>query len=55
MEPPVDGEPLKHYVFTRRRHEQVGFAAEESGMTAYFCARYENQKGWGPVVSAIIP
>jgi hypothetical protein len=23
----------------------VDFAAGESGMTAYFCARYENQKG----------
>jgi hypothetical protein len=29
--------------------------ALESEMTAYFCARYENQKGdvgeWGPIVS----
>jgi hypothetical protein len=37
----------------------VEFDASESGMTAYFCARYENRKGdvgaWGPVASAIIP
>jgi hypothetical protein len=43
----------------RRKKEAVDFDASESGMTAYFCARYENQKGehgsWGPVVSAIIP
>ena len=35
------------------------FDAGESGMTAYFCARYENRKGefgtWGPVAAAIIP
>jgi len=28
-------------------------------MTAFFCARYENQKGergpWGPVASAVVP
>jgi hypothetical protein len=45
--------------FTRRKKELVDFDASESGMTAYFCARYENQKGehgaWGAVVSAIIP
>ncbi|MHB9293988.1 hypothetical protein Holit_03111 [Hollandina sp. SP2] len=37
----------------------VDFDAAESGMTVYFCARYENQKGehgsWGAVVPAIIP
>lgn len=58
MKPPLDGEELLHYRFTRRKTELVSFAAEESGMTAYFCARYENGKGeaggWGPVVSAII-
>jgi hypothetical protein len=58
-EPPKDGEVLRHHVFTRRGRELVAFDAAESGMTAYFCARYENQKGWtgswGPVVSAIIP
>ena len=59
MEPPKDGEPLKHYKFTRRKNERVVFDSSESGMTAYMCGRYENQKGWvgewGPVVSAIIP
>ncbi|MDR2619338.1 MAG: hypothetical protein LBC62_10750, partial [Treponema sp.] len=58
-EAPLDGEELLHYRFTRRMTEQVGVAAEEAGMTAYFCSRYENRKGeagkWGPVVSAIIP
>jgi hypothetical protein len=59
MKPPLDGEELLHYRFTRRKTELVSFAAEESGMTAWFCARYENGKGeageWGPVVSAVIP
>jgi hypothetical protein len=59
MKPPLDGEELLHYRFTRRKTELVDFAAEESGMTAYFCSRYENGKGdfgkWGPVASAIIP
>jgi hypothetical protein len=58
-EPPLDGEGLMHHTFTRRGRELVVFDAAESGMTAYFCARYENQKGqkgsWGPVASAIIP
>jgi hypothetical protein len=59
MREPKDGEELLHYRFTRRKKELVGFEAAESGMTAWFCARYENRKGffgnWGPVVSAIIP
>jgi hypothetical protein len=59
MKPPLDGADLLHYRFTHRKLEQVGFAAEEAGMTAYFCSRYENRKGdvgkWGPVVSSIIP
>jgi hypothetical protein len=59
MKPPLDGEELIHYRFTRRKTEVVSFAAEESGMTAYFCSRYENGKGeageWGPVASAVIP
>jgi hypothetical protein len=58
-EPPLDGESLIHHAFTRRSKELVVFDAAESGMTAYFCARYENQKGqkgtWGPVAQAIIP
>jgi hypothetical protein len=59
MKEPLSGDEMLHYRFTRRKKELVGFDASESGMTAYFCARYENQKGqvgkWGPVVGAIIP
>ncbi|MDR0644465.1 MAG: hypothetical protein LBG05_06080 [Treponema sp.] len=59
MKEPLSGDELLHYRFTRRKMELVDFAAEESGMTAFFCARYENQKGgygsWGPVASAVIP
>jgi hypothetical protein len=59
MQEPLSGEELMYYRFTRRKKELVTFDAAESGMKAYFCARYENQKGehgeWGPVVSAIIP
>jgi hypothetical protein len=59
MAPPLDGEGLKHCIFTHRARELVVFDAAESGMTAYFCARYENRKGWvgswGPVSSAVIP
>jgi hypothetical protein len=59
MEAPKDGEGLLHFRFTRRRKEKMLFAAEEGGMTAWVCCRYENRKGeagqWGPVVSAVIP
>ncbi|MDR1466052.1 MAG: hypothetical protein LBI40_00305 [Treponema sp.] len=59
MKEPLSGDELLHYRFTRRRKELVAFDAAEAGMTAFFCARYENQKGniglWGSVVSAIIP
>jgi hypothetical protein len=59
MKPPLSGDELLHYRFTRRKKEPVDFDASESGMTACFCSRYENGKGeagkWGPVVSAIIP
>jgi hypothetical protein len=59
MKPPLSGDEMLHYRFTRRKTEIVSFNAEESGMTAYFCSRYENSKGeagdWGPVVPAIIP
>jgi hypothetical protein len=34
-------------------------AYNESGMTVYYCIRYENNKGdkgpWGPMVQAVIP
>jgi hypothetical protein len=59
MKAPVDGKGLAHHRFSRRRKEKLLFDAEDGGMTAYVCCRYENQKGevgqWGPVVSAIIP
>jgi hypothetical protein len=59
MKEPLSGDELLHYRFTRRKKEAVGFDAAESGMTAYFCARYENGKGqvgqWGPVAKAVIP
>jgi hypothetical protein len=59
MREPLSGDGLLHYRFTRRKKEPVDFNAGESGMTAYFCARYENQKGqhdaWGTVVQAVIP
>jgi hypothetical protein len=59
MKEPLSSDELLHYRFTRRKKELVEFDASESGMTAYFCARYENQKGqygtWGAVVQAIIP
>jgi hypothetical protein len=50
---------MAFWLFTRRKKELVDFDASESGMTVYFCACYENQKGdhgsWGTVVSAVIP
>jgi hypothetical protein len=53
MKKPLSGDELLYYRFTCRRKEVVDFAADEGGMTAYFCARYDNQKGeygaWGPV------
>jgi hypothetical protein len=59
MAPPKDGEGLTHYRFTRRRKERIVFSAEEAGMTAYVCARYENDKGevglWGPLTSMVVP
>jgi hypothetical protein len=58
MSAPLSGDELMYLRFTRRKKELVAFDAAEAGMTVYFCARYENQKGqhgaWGPVVSAII-
>jgi hypothetical protein len=59
MKPPADGKGLTHIRFTRRRKEKLVFDAEDMGMTAFVCCRYENQKGkagqWGPVASIIIP
>jgi hypothetical protein len=57
MKPPLSGDDLKYFKFTRQHKEEVVFPPEEAGMTAYFCARYENPKGdagdWGPIVSTI--
>jgi hypothetical protein len=59
MKIPASGAGMLHHCFTRRKKELVNFDSEESGMTAYFCARYENRKGWwgpwGPVSGAVIP
>jgi hypothetical protein len=59
MHPPLSGDELLYHRFTRRATETVVFDAAESGMTAYCCARYENQKGlygaWGPVAAAVVP
>jgi hypothetical protein len=59
MKPPVSGDELLYYKSTRKKKVIVGFDPHESGMTAYFCARYENQKGeagnWGRIVSIVVP
>jgi hypothetical protein len=59
MKPPVSGDELLYYRFTRNKKEIAVFDAEEAGMTAYFCARFENQKGeageWGPIVCIVSP
>jgi hypothetical protein len=59
MKAPVDGKGLQHLRFTRRRKEKIIFDAEDGGMTASICCRYENRKGdagqWSPIASAIIP
>jgi hypothetical protein len=45
--------------FTKRKKELINHAYNQSGMTAYYCIRYENNKGdkgpWGPIFSAVIP
>jgi len=59
MKEPLSGAELLHWRFTRRRRDFVEFDGGESGMRAFFCARYENQKGehgpWGPIASGVIP
>jgi hypothetical protein len=59
--PPLTGSDLPHSHFTHRKKYRFDFEGE-SGNTAYFCLRYENQKGgkdgegpFGPIFSAIIP
>ena len=59
QKPPVSGDELPQSFFTKRKREIMDFPAETSGMTAWFCIRYENSKGqsgpWGPLFSVIIP
>jgi hypothetical protein len=59
MKPPVSGDELLYYKSTRKKKVIVAFDPHESGMTAYFCARYENQKGeagnWGRIISITVP
>ncbi|MDR2510352.1 MAG: hypothetical protein LBC77_06885 [Spirochaetaceae bacterium] len=59
MNEPLSGDDLLYFKFTRRKKETVEFDPAESGMTVFFCSRYENQKGqhgaWGAVASAVIP
>jgi hypothetical protein len=59
MTPPVSGDELQYYKFTRKKKEIVAFDPHEAGMTAYFCSRYENQKGeageWGRIISIVVP
>jgi len=57
--PPASGKDLRESRFTRQKKALFTFQPEESGKTAYFAIRYENNKGvagpWGPLFSAIIP
>jgi hypothetical protein len=57
--PPVNGDELPHSVFFRRKKKKMDFLQEDSGKTAYLCARYENSKGeaggWGVMISVVIP
>jgi hypothetical protein len=59
MSAPLSGEGLNYVMATRRSKETREYAGEESGRTAYYCARFENQRGehgpWSPIVSAVIP
>jgi hypothetical protein len=37
MKPPLSGDEMLHFKFTRRKTDLAGFAAEESGMTRKSC------------------
>jgi hypothetical protein len=56
--PPLTGDDLPHSVFTRKKKHIFNFEGC-SGMTVYFCLRYENKKGepgpYGPIFSVTIP
>jgi hypothetical protein len=57
--PPVSPEELTESEFTRKRRYTFEFAYEDTGKTAFFCVRIENEKGeqgpWGTMFSAAIP
>jgi hypothetical protein len=57
--PPVNGDELPHSLFFRGKKKTLDFLQEDSGKTAYLCARYENSKGetggWGVMLHVIIP
>jgi hypothetical protein len=56
--PPTNPDDLRKSFFTKRKKDVIEFEFGESGKTAYFAVRIENdgKKGpWGPLVSALIP
>jgi hypothetical protein len=56
---PVARKELRESRFTRLKKELFDFEQNDSGKTACFCIRYENNRGkagaWGPMISAVIP
>jgi hypothetical protein len=46
-------------MFTRRKRDMIEHPYDTSGMTCFYCIRYENPTGgkgpWGPMFSAVIP
>ena len=57
--PPRNPEQLTENFFTRRKKKTISFPYEDSGKTAWFCLRLENDKGdrgpWGEMFQAVIP
>jgi hypothetical protein len=51
--PPTFGKDLPYSLFTRRKKERFDFEGE-SGNTVYFCLIYENSKGGGGVLRAVL-
>jgi hypothetical protein len=47
-----------YFRFLHRSTLTVVFEGGEAGMTAYYCSRYENEKGdagnWGPTALAVV-
>jgi hypothetical protein len=58
MRVPLDGKELLYFRFLHRSTLTVVFEGSEAGMTAYYCSRYENEKGdagkWGPTALAVV-